>query len=83
VTDVIAAAQQRKLDKVDEFLANRFTKTQASAIKAAHMAEEQRPIETMWDVTVGVTAYARGIQYQDQRVGLEREAGKIMQLASK
>jgi hypothetical protein len=53
-----------------------------SAIKAAHMEDEQRPIESLWDVATGVTAYARAIQYQDQRVDLEREAGKILNLAA-
>lgn len=86
VTDAIQAAQSRKLgdrEKVDAFLASRFTRSQVSAIKAAHMAEEQKPIETLWDVTVGATAYARGLQYQDQRVAIEREAGKIMASATK
>lgn len=84
VTDAIAAAQSSRLgdkEKVDAFLAQRFTRQQVSGIKAAHMSDEQRPIETLWDATVAVTAYARGIQYQDDRVRLEREAGKIMNLA--
>ncbi len=46
------------------------------------MDEENRPIESLWDVTTAATAYARGIRYQDDRVELEREAGKIMALAS-
>lgn len=83
VTEIIAQARARKMgDNLDDFLSKRFTRTQVSAIKAAHLAEEQRPIETLWDVTVGVTAYARGIQYQDERVKLEREAGKIINLAA-
>lgn len=85
VTDAIAIARQKKIgdDKaVDEFLANRFSRTQVGAIKAAHMADEDRPIETLWDATTAITAYARGIAYQDTRVELEREAGKILQLAA-
>lgn len=82
VTEAIAAAKSKRVDKVEDFLANRFTRSQVSAIKAAHMSDEQRPIESLWDATVGVTAYARGIQTQDDRVKLEREAGKIMSLAS-
>lgn len=84
VTDAIAAARAQRIgdkDKVDAFLASRFTRSQVSAIKAAHMADEQKPIQSLWDATVGVTAYARGLQYQDERVKLEREAGKIMSLA--
>jgi hypothetical protein len=81
VVQAIAAAQAKKINDVDEFLRNRFTVSQASAIKAAHMADEQRPIESLWDVTTAVTAYARGVGFQDERVRLEREGGKILNLA--
>lgn len=84
VVKAITDARKHKLgdmEAVDKFLLNRFTKSQASAIKAAHMSDEQRPIETLWDAATGVTAYARGIQYQDDRVSLEREAGKILDMA--
>jgi hypothetical protein len=86
VTEAIAAARASKLGdktKVDAFLASRFTRSQVSAIKAAHMGDEQRPIETLWDAAVGATAYARSIQHQDARVQIEREAGKIMSLGTK
>lgn len=67
---------------VTEFLARRFTRSQVSAIKAAHMADEQRPIETLWDAATGATAYARSIVHQDSRVEIEREAGKILDMAA-
>lgn len=82
VVKAIEDARAKRITDVDEFLAKRFTRSQVGAIKAAHIADEQRPIETLWDATAGVTAYARGIQYQDQRVALEREAGKILELAA-
>jgi hypothetical protein len=69
-------------DKVEDFLTKRFSRTQAAAIAKVHMDEENRPIESLWDATVGATAYARGIKHQDDRVELEREAGKIMAMAS-
>lgn len=69
-------------DAVTEFLARRFTRSQVSAIKAAHIADEQRPIETLWDAATGATAYARSITHQDARVEIEREAGKILDLAA-
>lgn len=81
VQDAIQAAQAKKVDDIDAFLKNRFSASQASSIKAAHMADEQRPMETLWDVSTGITAYARGVQYQDARVELEREAGKVLSLA--
>ena len=82
VTTAIAAAQAARIDDVDAFLAKRFTKAKAGAIKAAHMSDEGRPIETLWDAATGVTAYARGVVYQDERVDLEREGGRILDLAA-
>ena len=68
-------------EAVDKFLLGRFTKRQAEKIKTAHMADENRPIETLWDASVGVTAYARTIPHQDARVALERDAGHIIDMA--
>lgn len=82
VTDLIRQAQTKRIENVEAFLNQRFTRGQTSAIMAAHMADEQRPIETLWDATTGVTAYARGIEYQDDRVDLEKEGGKILALAA-
>ena len=81
ITDAVMAARQARIDDVDVFLAKRFTKSKASAIKAAHMNDEGRPIETLWDAATGVTAYARGVAYQDERVELEREGGRILDMA--
>ena len=84
IEETIRNAQQKKLDSdLDDFLKSRkFNKSQISAIKATHEAEEGRPIETLWDVTVGVTAYAKSIQYQDDRVAVERAGGKILDLVA-
>lgn len=82
VTHAIEDARKKRIDDVDDFLSRRFTRSQVSAIKAAHMADEERPIETLWDAVTGATAYARGIQYQDERVKIEREAGKILDMAA-
>lgn len=83
ITRAIEDARKARIsgDKLDEFLRARFTRGQAEGIKAAHLADEDRPIESLWDVTVGATAYARGVKYQDDRVDLERTAGKIMAMA--
>lgn len=82
ITKLITDAKAARIDDVDAFLAKRFSRNQVSAIKAAHVADEDRPIETLWDATVGVTAYARGVQYQDARIELEREGGKILKMAA-
>lgn len=81
ISRAIADAQAARIDNVDEFLAKRFSKRQVTAIKDAHVADEGRPIETIWDATTGITAYARGIPHQDARVDLEREAGRVFDMA--
>lgn len=85
IVDAIKAAQNQKIgdsEAVQKFLTSRFTKSQVVAIQAAHLADEGRPIETLWDATTGVTAYARSVPFQDERVALEREGGEIMKLAA-
>lgn len=83
IVNRIEAAQKAKVESIDDFLKNRrFTRTQVSNVKAAFVADEQRPMETVFDVVTGVTAYARAIPYQDQRVQLEREAGKMLDLVA-
>lgn len=81
IQEGIKAAQKARVENVDDFLAKRFTRSQVTAIKAAHMTDEQRPIETLWDASTAITAYARGIEYQDNRVSIEREAGKVLDMA--
>ena len=80
----IRAAQEAKIEQdLDDFLVNRrFSRTQAKAIQAVHVAEEGRPIETIWDASTAITAYARSIEYQDERVLIEREGGKVLKLAA-
>jgi len=76
-------ARQHRLgdgDAVSDFLSKRFSKSEAKGIEAAHLSDEGRPIESLWDAVTGVTAYARSIPYQDERVKLEREGGKLLDL---
>lgn len=82
VEDAIKAAQEKKVEQLDDFLKARFGRSLVAPIKKIHEIEEGRPIETLWDVTTAVTAYARGIGYQDARVELERAAGDVMKLAA-
>ena len=84
IVQAIADARAHRIgdkDAVSDFLAKRYTKSQASAIMAAHMTDEGRPIETLWDAATGATAYARGLEHQDSRWAVEKEAGKILDLA--
>lgn len=82
VTAAIAHAREARLDKVDDFLAQRFGKRMVPVLNSIHMSEEDRPIETLWDVTTAVTAYARSVPFQSDRVDLERQAGDIMAMAA-
>lgn len=79
VVEAIATAQQRRVDdRLDAFLAERFGKGLVADIKKAHEVDEHRPIETVWDVTVAATAYARSIPMQDLRVEIETKAGALL-----
>jgi hypothetical protein len=83
VVQAIEMARSKRVDdELDGFLAQRFGTRMVTPLKAIHEAEEGRPIESLWDVTTAATAYARGIEHQDQRVAMEREAGKLLKLAA-
>ncbi|HEX8808378.1 MAG TPA: DUF932 domain-containing protein [Xanthobacteraceae bacterium] len=82
----IDAAQERRVADLDEFLLKRkFTRSQVSGMKAAFETDEGSKLVddcSVWDTVVAATAYARRLQYQDQRVAIEREAGRML-LAAK
>jgi hypothetical protein len=84
VEATIRNAQAKKLDDdLDAFMkARNFTGSQIAQIKAAHEREENRPIETVWDIVTGTTAYAKSIEYQDDRVAVERMAGRVLDLVA-
>jgi hypothetical protein len=86
ITDAIANARQARLDgsdgALDAFLTKRFGARLSPMLQAVHLEEEGRPIETLWDAATAVTAYARGIGWQDERVALERKGGELLSLAS-
>jgi hypothetical protein len=65
-------------EEVQELLEKNFPRKTANKIALVHFLEEERPIENMWDVVTGMTAFARSIQYQDERVAVEIKAGEIL-----
>lgn len=85
ITEAIENARAARLDtdSVDGFLKKRFGANMVERLKKQHMEEEERPIENLWDVTTAVTAVARDVKWQDDRVALERKGGDVMALASK
>ena len=80
VSSVLMNAQKEKIPDVDKFLANRFGPRIGQRINHAHVIDEGRPIETIWDAVTGATAYARTIPWQADRVELETNAGKLLDL---
>jgi hypothetical protein len=50
--------------------------------QAAHELEEGRPMETLWDAVCGITAAAKSINTQDDRVAWERAGGRLLDLAA-
>lgn len=85
IEETIRQAQAKRVDDdLDAFLKNRFgfTGTQAAQIGEAHEREESRPIETVWDAVTGITAFAKTIEWQDERVKIERQAGKVLDLVA-
>jgi hypothetical protein len=78
IVSAIEDARAHRINNVDEFLAKRYGPKIVDTLKTIHSIEEHRPIETRWDVIVAVTAQARGIAHQDERVQLERQAGSLL-----
>jgi len=78
----IRRAQNLKIgkdeDEVKDFLKKRGLTgaTAENAVKAAKM--EGNDFLTSWGIAEGLTAHARSIDHTDDRVKLEREAGKIL-----
>jgi hypothetical protein len=88
LTDGIQAAKNKQLkeakdeDTLVEWLRKKgLTKEQAEgSIDKATVEEGQ--VATLWDIVQGITAYARSIQWTDQRVALETTAGQLMRTVS-
>ncbi len=82
VNQVLRGAQASKIEKVSSFLSTRFGPRVAQRIEHAHVIDEGRPIETLWDAVTGATAYARSIPWTAERVELETIAGDILELVN-
>lgn len=87
IVESIKAAKAAKIENgVASFLAKRFgVKENAKVIaqvQAAHLEEEGRPIETLWDASVGITAAAKAIEWQDERIAMERIGGAVLDLVT-
>jgi hypothetical protein len=80
----VRAAKAVKVATTDderlEFLVKRagLSGRMAKSAAARHLAEEGRPVETVWDVAQAITAIARDIPHQDARIDCERKAGMLL-----
>src|SRR5690606_27326706 len=82
ITTAIENAKKARIENdVGDFLAKRFTRRMSGMLQQTHMLEEGRPIETLWDAATAVTAYAKTIDWQDQRGDMERKGGELIALA--
>ena len=84
VTEAVQKAKAARLvgPDLDKFLGERFSRQMAASLRRVHEVEEDRPMESLWDVTTALTAKARSVEWQDERVAMERQAGEIMALAA-
>ena len=88
VTKGIKAAVDAKVAETQEdrygFLKGQgFGKKAATDIIAKVFDEEGREPVSVWDFVQGITAHARGIDQADERVAMEKVAGKLMQQVAK
>jgi len=58
-----------------------FSAPTANAAVARAIAEEGQA-RSLWDIVNGLTAEARDVPFQDQRVALEQRAGDLMKVVA-
>lgn len=75
---IVAIDEARKRKITADFLPKLIGPRVASRFQHQHMLEEGRPVETVWDAITAITAAAREVSHQSERVALERIAGKLM-----
>jgi len=72
----------KKKDGWESWLNSRgFTSAQSKQIIQTAKSEEGSD-RSLWDIVNGVTAYARGISFTDERVKLETQAGNLLKIVS-
>lgn len=66
-------------DKRQEFLQRQgFGKRETQQIINTVIAEEDKKPSSIWDFVQGITAHARKNTHQDERLSVERKAGKLL-----
>ena len=80
VADAKAAIIAKDDDDRLDFLTRRggLSQTLAKAAAARHIKEEGRPVSSVWDAVQAITAIARDIPHQDDRIALEKKGGALL-----
>lgn len=79
IEDARRACIGTKADEQVAWLRGRgFSKTESEKILKTFEEEEHRPVRSVWDVATGISAMARDVPYQDQRVSVERKAERLL-----
>jgi hypothetical protein len=82
VRRAMSYALPKESEQLDRLLAPfKFTRSEVKEAIAAANREESH-CATLWDLVQGFTAYARGFDFVDARVDLERRAGKLLNIAA-
>jgi hypothetical protein len=84
ILDSVAKAKEARIETdVAEWLGKQgFNKDFTAKAMDLHEVEEHKPVESLWDAAQAVTAAARDIPNQNERVKIEEAAGKIMDMAA-
>lgn len=77
---IVARDEEDRLKFLKDF---DFSKKQSEKIIEAVEREEGHAPRSAWDFVQGITAVARGIEYQDRRLDLEKVGAKIMNKATR
>jgi hypothetical protein len=69
-----------KPEEITEFMTEKLKlgKKVTDKVDGQFLLEEGRPMASVWDIVTGVTAFARSMDYQCDRVELEQKAGEIL-----
>lgn len=73
-----AIVSKSETDSVEWLQKQGFTKVESRDVIAAVFREEAKPARSVWDFVQGITAVARNIPHADDRVTMERRAGKLL-----
>lgn len=73
---IIADTPEERIDFLTKTV--KLSKPLADSVISTVLREEEKPMQSIWDVVQGMTAVARKIQHQDARIDLETKAGKLM-----